>query len=115
MKWYIAKIVFHININHGEHHSQFDESVRLIEAESMNDAFHKARSIGKKEEVEFVNKMNELVEWKFIDVSDVYQLEELKHGSEVHSSTLVDYRSADYISMVRHKAQILRDKAIILS
>lgn len=115
MKWFIAKIVFHININHGEHESQFDESVRLVEATSLNDAFHKARSIGKKEETTFFNKQLQEVQWKFIDVCDVYPLDNLRHGSEVFAFTHVDENHKDYIQHIRHKAIVIQNDAIILS
>ena len=50
MEKYLAKLMFNINIDNGNDASQFDEQVRIIESRSLEDAFYKARVIGKKEE-----------------------------------------------------------------
>ena len=46
MNWYLAKIVYRIYCGDGEHTGQFDEQLRLIAAETKEDAFHKAQTIG---------------------------------------------------------------------
>lgn len=48
MNWYLAKIVYRIICGEGDHIAQFDEQLRLINAASKVDAFHKAQLIGKK-------------------------------------------------------------------
>lgn len=108
MNLYIAKIVFNINISDGKNLSQFDEQLRLIEASTFTDAFYKARLLGKKEEHLFLNEKKETVSWKFIDVSDVQPINELKHGTEIYSSTHVDAESTDYINFIRQKALVLQ-------
>ena len=42
MKWFLAKIVYRIICGSGNHTPQFDEQLRLIEADSEEDAFKKA-------------------------------------------------------------------------
>ena len=108
MNWYIAKIIFNIQLNNGINHSQFDEQLRLIEAAGPADAFSKARLLGKEEENRFKNENGEDVTWKFIDVADIQQLNELQHGTEVYSFTHEDRESDDYINFIRRKAQILQ-------
>ena len=49
MQKYLAKLMFNINIDNGTDASQFDEQIRIIESHSVEDAFHKARGIGRKE------------------------------------------------------------------
>ena len=115
MKWYIAKIIFQIRINQGEHHSQFDESVRLIEAASLPDAFNKARDIGRMEETSFLNQDAQDVHWKFIDVYDVHPIGDLRHGSEIYSTTEVHERSHEFVHLVKHKALMFQKDQIILS
>ena len=51
MKWYLAKIVYRIICGDGNHTAQFDEQLRLIEAEDDMHAFQKARITGDQEEV----------------------------------------------------------------
>ena len=50
MNWYLAKFVFRIFCGDGQHMAQFDEQLRLIAAGSKEEAFHKAQSMGMKEE-----------------------------------------------------------------
>ncbi len=47
MKWYLAKLVFRIICGEGEHTAQFDEQLRLIKANNKEEAFHKAKRVGK--------------------------------------------------------------------
>ena len=115
MNWYIAKIVFQININQGEHALQFDESLRLIQADSLTSAYHHAFRIGESEESIFLNNRKEKVEWKFIDVADIYHIENLEHGAELHSNTYIDYHPDKYITHVKLRALTIRESTIVLS
>ncbi len=110
MQKYLAKLMFNINIDNGIDASQFDEQVRIIESRNLEDAFHKARSIGKKEEETFLNAENKLVNWEFIDVSDVYALEEVKDGEQVYSTTHKIKDNQSYISYIRQKSMEIQVK-----
>ena len=110
MEKYLAKLMFHINIDNGEDASQFDEQVRIIESNSLEDAFHKARVIGKKEEETFMDSHNKLVSWQFIDVSDVYPLEEVKDGEQVYSSSHKINDTGSFIKFIRQKSMEIQAK-----
>jgi len=110
--WYIAKLVFNINISSRNDADQFDEQLKLIEAVSPADAFFRARTIGKREEDEFVNSNNDTVIWKFIDVADLKPLSEFSHGTSVYSFTHVDEDADDYINFVQRKAMYLQSRDI---
>jgi hypothetical protein len=110
MNRYLAKLMFNINIDNGKHASQFDEQTRLIEARSFEDAFHKARYIGKQEEETFVNNDNQLVEWKFIDVADLFPLDEVKDGGQVYSSTIEKDDASAFIRFIRQKSMVIQTK-----
>ncbi|HKR05834.1 MAG TPA: DUF4288 domain-containing protein [Bacteroidia bacterium] len=113
MKWYIAKLVFNININNGSNTSQFDEQLRLIEASEPGTAFIKARSLGKSEEDSFLNEKGENVTWEFIDVTDVQPLNELRHGAEIYTSTHKDDQPEEYINFIRLKALMIQSDALV--
>ena len=53
MKWYLAKMVFRIICGEGEHTPQFDEQLRLVAGLTKEEAFQKAREMGRKEEEAF--------------------------------------------------------------
>jgi hypothetical protein len=104
MKWYLAKIVYRIVCGDGAHTAQFDEQLRLITAADEGEAFEKARGIGYSEAETFYNNKQELVQWQFVNVSELYRLQQLIDGAEVYSRiTEVDDAEA-YINFVHHKA-----------
>lgn len=86
MGWYLSKIVFRIMCGKGDHTAQFDEQLRLIEADSEDEAFTKAYSIGINEQETFYNVKQQLVQWKFENVLELYLLSALIDGAELYSS-----------------------------
>lgn len=108
MKYFIAKIVFQICIANGSVNNQFDEQWRLIEANSFEHAFVKARNIGKREEDVFLNTKQQQVNWKFVDVLEVLPMGKLDDGMEITSNTLSMESATDYISFVKQKAMLFQ-------
>ena len=85
MNWYLAKLVFRIICGNGDHTPQFDEQLRLLSGSSKEEAFKKAQEIGGKEQETFYNRRQQLVQWQFINVSDIYKISELIDGAELYS------------------------------
>src|SRR5690606_7053715 len=84
MNWYIAKIIF--GISSGSNRlNQFDEQLRLIHADSLEEAFLKAKMIGLSEEDSFLNDKNNMVKWEFINVEDLLSVKNLEDGVELYS------------------------------
>ena len=105
MNWYLAKIVYRIICGEGDHTPQFDEQLRLVAAPGKDEAFYKAQEIGQKEEEAFYNNKQQLVQWKFINVSDLFRLCELVDGAELYSR-IEERGDADaYIRLVNRKAE----------
>lgn len=101
MSWYIAKIVYRIICGSGEHTPQYEEQLRLVEAASKSEAFEKALQMGIKEEVQFLNQQQKLVQWKFINVSELYRLHEVADGSEIYSR-IEEKEDADIFEVFVH-------------
>ena len=110
MKQYLVKLMFNINIDNGSNTSQFDEQMRVIEAHSSEDAFFKARNIGKKEEETFLDSENKLVSWNFIDVAEIYPLESIKDGDQIFSNTRKIKDTSSFISYIRQKSMEIQAK-----
>ncbi len=106
MNTYLAKLVFSIENNNPI--SQFDEQIRVIQAKSAEDAFLKARTVGRKEEETFLNSNNEVVNWKFIDVADLYPLQGVEDGGQIYSLTHETDNSEDFIQFIRHKSMVVQ-------
>ena len=111
MNWYLAKLVFNIRVGNGNH-TQFDEQTRVIHAKNVESALYKARGIGKKHEESFVNADNDLVEWKFIDVTEVFALNEVKDGEELYSTTHETENSDSFIQFVQDKSMLIQAKSL---
>jgi Domain of unknown function (DUF4288) len=108
MNWYIAKIVFRIDTEAKTSKDQFDEHLRLIAAETQEEAVLKARMLGLKEEDYFLNKSDQLVKWEFVNVLDVQLIEALNDGIELYSKIFEKEKSDDYIRYVHLRAASLQ-------
>lgn len=111
MHWYLAKIVYQIICGNGQHTAQFDEQLRLIMADNEEMAFNKARLIGNHEQDSFTNMNQELVQWKFINVAELYPFAELTDGTELYSMIKETSDSDSYIHFVEQKARNLQIKS----
>ncbi len=104
MNWYLAKIVYRIICGKGEHTAQFDEQLRLIEAEDALHAFNKAQLLGDRGQDTFLNQQHALVQWKFINVSELYQLDTLVDGAELYSKIKEEDDADSFIRITNLKA-----------
>lgn len=104
MNWYLSKIVYQIICGNGEHMAQFDEQLRLIKANNKEEAFHHATRIGKEEEEIFLNDKQQLVHWRFINVSVLYKLDDLIDGAELYSRIEERDDADEYIHILHKKA-----------
>ncbi len=107
MNWYLAKMVFQIVCGEGNHNAQFDEQLRLVTGSSKEEAFQKARDMGTKEGETFYNLKQQLVQWQFINVSELYLLNDLIDGAELYSRIEEKENAAAYIYTVNQKALTL--------
>jgi hypothetical protein len=111
MKWFIAKIVFNISAENTNHKPQFDEQLRLVSANTMEEAFIKARTLGVREECTFMNAKNNKVKWEFINVAEIVALKTLEDGMEIYSQIHEEEEAGSYIHYVHQKAIFLRMNA----
>jgi hypothetical protein len=112
MNLYLTKLVFNIDIENGKHNAQFDEQTRLIEASSIDDAFLKARKIGKKEEDSFKTSDQKQINWKFIDVTDLYELKSIKDGEQLYSTTHEKSDADSFIEFVKRRSMVIQAKSL---
>jgi hypothetical protein len=110
MNWYVTKIVYQIICGDGQHAAQFDEQLRLVQAHHEEEAFEKAVQIGETEADVFFNQKQELVQWKFINVAELYRLSEFIDGAEIHSRIREVDDAENFISFVNQKAGSIQEK-----
>jgi hypothetical protein len=104
MNWYLSKIIFRIICGEGQHTPQFDEQLRLIAAADEQEAFQKAMAIGEREQDRFYNHEQQLVQWKFINVAELYRLRELLDGAEMYSRIQETDDPEGYIELANRRA-----------
>jgi len=105
MNWYLAKVVFRIVCGNGDHTPQFDEQLRLISASSKEEAFAKAQHLGNREQETFYNRKLQLVQWEFVNVSELYKISELIDGAELYSRIEERDNAEAYVHVVNQKAE----------
>jgi len=103
MNWYLVKIVYQI-ICGDNSQSQFDEQLRLIAACDKEEAFVKGTMVGVKEEDVFFNNKQQQVQWKFINISELYKLGDMIDGAELYSRIEERGNADAYIETVNRKA-----------
>lgn len=84
------------------HTPQFDEQLRIIQAEDEIRAFEKAQKIGIEEEQSFLNVKHQLVQWKFINVAELYLLNGFIDGAELYSR-IYETDDADAYTLLTHE------------
>ncbi len=107
MDWFLAKIVYRIICGEGQHTPQFDEQLRLITAADEKEALEKAYALGKRGEDSFYNNRQKLVQWQFINVSELHKIVALIDGAELYSHIEEKDNGELYAEVVHRKAEHL--------
>ena len=107
MNCFLAKIIYQIICGEGNHTPQFDEQLRIVEANNEFQAMQKARQIGEKDEISFLNERKKLVRWKFIGVSEINMLPDLVNGAELYSRICETDNADEYIEMIQDRSSQL--------
>ncbi|MES2647256.1 MAG: DUF4288 domain-containing protein [Bacteroidota bacterium] len=104
MAFFLAKIIYQVICGDGDHTPQFDEQFRLIASGDYTTAINKAKMIGLQEQHSFYNQKQKLVQWKFIDVCELYIIDDYADGTEIISTIRERYDAHFYIEEVHQKA-----------
>lgn len=113
MKWYLAKIVYRIICGDGNHTPQFDEQLRLIQADDSFQAFQKARLLGHREQDNFLNAQDKPVHWKFLDVTDLTEMNTPSDGLEIYSQIKEEPEADLYLGYIKRKAKYLQEVSML--
>lgn len=105
MKWYLVKVIFRIICGEGTHTAQFDEQLRIVEADNETMAFTKAQQIGIDEEQSFFNIKQQIVQWKFINVAELYLLNGFIDGAELYSRIYETDDAEAYTQLTHERAK----------
>jgi hypothetical protein len=89
---FLVKIVFQIICGNGDHLPQFDEQLRLIFATDERSAFEAAI-----DQVNAESNLSEMVQWKFVAVTEIYPFSENLNGAALFSTITETEMSEAYI------------------
>ncbi|MCO4293767.1 DUF4288 domain-containing protein [Solitalea sp. MAHUQ-68] len=112
MEWFIAKLVYQIQSGEGKHQPQFDEQLRLIQAEDFSTALSKAKEVGVDQQSTFFNVNKELVSWRFVDIVALDKIHSVTDKSEVYSEIVEADSAAEYLNDLKIKARKVRRQLI---
>lgn len=105
MNWYVVKLVFRITAGEERTAGQFDEHLRLIRAESQEQAYVKARLLGIREES--TSSDSDPMNREFVNIAGLHPLQELCDGTEVYSRTHEVSVPGDYVQWIHQQAAAL--------
>jgi hypothetical protein len=111
MYWYLAKIVFQVSCERGGK-IQFDEQLRLIQAEDEFQAYVKAQAAGLAEEERFADGHGKQVSWLFVSVSELKQLDPWSDGMMLHSTTEEPEEADSYRLQLRLRGASIRQRVM---
>ena len=111
MNWYLSKLIYRFTYGGNAVQPQFNEQLRMIQAEDILHAFHKARLIGERETAAISND-GQLIKWDFIDVTEILPVTQSTDGAEVWSCMKDDEDAALYIRTTQQKATALLQESI---
>ena len=108
MNWYLTKIVYRIICGKGDHPPQFEDQLRLISATDEAEALNKAYSLARGEQLSFYNHKQQLVQWMFVNVSELILISEWIDGVELYSTINEVSNAEAYIRLVNDKSASIR-------
>jgi len=109
---YLAKLVFNIVTLQANNRMQFEEQLRLVEAEDLEEAFLKARAIGIGQEEIIYREGTPATKWEFVDIADLIAVPELGNGAEIYSLIHETKESREYIHSVHQRGMAIRLSAL---
>ncbi len=99
MNWYLAKMVFQI-IDHQPGPVRFENQIRLIQSDDEASALTKACVIGKNEQTAFSIGDRQMIQWIFINVTDIWLLSNWLDGAELFSGINEVSNAAEHINQL---------------
>jgi hypothetical protein len=108
MNWYIVKMVFRIRCGNGNHRTQYDEQLRLIQSGNADQAIQKAFNLAESEASRGLTGMEPDVKWQFVNVSELYLLNSFIDGAEVFSRIQEQENAEQYERIIKRKADMIR-------
>jgi hypothetical protein len=103
MNWYLTKLVFRIVCGNVSQKAQFDEQLRIILAPTAEAALEKASRLATLETSQTMYS-GPLIKWQFINVTELYRLNNYIDGAEIFSQVREEDNGDLYEEKLNRKA-----------
>jgi Domain of unknown function (DUF4288) len=103
MNWYLTKIVFRILYATDKQKAQFDEQLRIIMAPDPQTALDKTRRFAE-DETNFISSSDMAVKWQFVNVTEIYRINNYIDGAEIFSQLSEEENGDLYEEKINRKA-----------
>ena len=95
--WYASRLIVKRTVGNQISDFVYDEQVRLIDANNVEEAYAKAMKLGQEEECEYLNSEEQKVKWTFEGLFDLDYINSLNDGAEITSKRFIAQSSDDLI------------------
>jgi Domain of unknown function (DUF4288) len=104
--WYIAQVVEEITVE-GESSNVVHNNFTLIRADSPEDAYQRALTIGRDAEISYENPAGKKVDIKFRGLADIQVIhDQLEHGAELLYEQKIGLSEVDLQNLLRPKEKL---------
>lgn len=108
---FVSRLQFSIVVSNSPATAQYEELTILVTARDKQDAFHKSREIGLKNEDEFLNRGSNSVRWKFMGVTHLERIGNISDGAVLFSELKDDY-SPEQLTGIRQRIRKMEEKSL---
>lgn len=103
-KYFIAKLIWQIEIEQNAIASEFDEQLRIIKALDAEIALEKSRQIGLNNQETLINNKGQRINWVFINVEFLKEITSFDDGLEICAQTIKIEDPKQYIKEINTKS-----------
>jgi len=110
MKWFAVNCIYQVICGEGKHMPQFNEQIRLIQADGIRQALSKANLNAMHFNPSFNNCQGDKIVWKFLGVGGISEVAALKDGAEVSSKIVEPNSVARYLEELAYRNNSLTNQ-----
>ncbi len=107
MDFYIAKLVFLIEVLNENIKDQYEEKLIGLNAASQEQAYIKCVGLASKDEAEFINENRHHIRWKLLGITYLSRIDDLNAQAELFSE-IRSFTEADLSCQLRRAENIKR-------
>ena len=109
MHTFLAKLLFHIDVENHVGPAQFDEQLRLVIANDPEAAWQKANHLGLADEEEFTSQNGSRIFWRFVTTLDVFPLSAAGDGAVLITATHEVTQGARFLDEMMNRSRLARE------